>query len=58
MGAKLTINWKYFSLEQVNNQQGLQWKLGEQPDHYPSRGLRAFWAAEAARHPAARPNRC
>ena len=50
MGAKLTINWKYFSLEQVNSQQGPQWKIWEQPEDYPSRGLRAFRAAEAARH--------
>lgn len=49
MGPKLTINWKYFSLEQVNSQQGDQWKIWEQPEDYPSRGLRAFWAAEAAR---------
>jgi len=49
MGPKLTINWRYFSLEQVNNKQGPQWKIWEQPEDYPSRGLRAFWAAEAAR---------
>ncbi len=49
MGAKLTINWKYFSLEQVNSQQGPQWKIWEQPEDYPSRGLGAFRAAEAAR---------
>jgi len=49
LGPRLTINWRYFSLEQVNNKQGPQWKLWEQPDDYPSRGLRAFWAAEAAR---------
>ncbi len=49
MGAKLTTNWRYFSLEQVNNQQEPKWKIWEQPEDYPSRGLRAFWAAEAAR---------
>ena len=49
MGAKLTINWRYFSLEQVNSQQGPQWKIWEQPEDYPSRGLRAFRTAEAAR---------
>jgi len=49
MGPKLTINWKYFSLEQVNSQHGPQWKIWGQPEDYPSRGLRAFWAAEAAR---------
>ena len=46
----MTIDWKYFSLEQVNSQQGPDWKVWEQPGRYCSRGLRAFWAAEAARH--------
>ena len=50
IGSKLTINWRYFSLEQVNNQQGPQWKIWEQPKDYVSRGLHAFWAAEAARN--------
>ncbi len=49
MGPKLTIDWKYFSLEQVNSQQGPVWKVWEQAEDYPSRGLRAFWAAESAR---------
>ena len=49
MGGKLAINWKYFSLEQVNSQNGPDWKLWEQPEDYPSRGRRAFQAAEAAR---------
>jgi len=49
MGEKLSINWKYFSLEQVNNQNGPNWKLWEQPEDYPSRGRRAFLAAESAR---------
>lgn len=49
IGPTLTINWKYFSLEQVNSQQGPEWKIWEQPETYPSRGLRAFWAAEATR---------
>jgi len=49
MRSKLTINWRYFSLEQVNSQQGPEWKIWEQPEDYPSRGLRAFRAAEAAR---------
>ena len=43
------MNWKYFSLEQVNSQQGPEWKLWEQPEDYPSRGRNAFRAAEAAR---------
>jgi len=49
MGTKLIIDWKYFSLEQINSQQGPEWKIWEQPEGYPTRGLGAFWAAEAAR---------
>jgi len=49
IGPRLAVNWKYFSLEQVNSQQGAQWKIWEQPETYTGRGLRAFWAAEAAR---------
>ena len=49
IGSELTIIWKYFSLEQVNSQQKPEWKIWEQSEDYPSRGLRAFWAAEAAR---------
>jgi predicted DsbA family dithiol-disulfide isomerase len=45
---KLVVNWRYFSLEQVNSQQGPKWKIWEQPEGYQSRGLRAFQAAEAA----------
>ena len=48
-GHNLTVNWKYFSLEQVNSQQGSQWKIWDQPEDYPSRGLWAFRSAEAAR---------
>jgi len=33
----------------VNNQNGPDWKLWEQPEDYPSRGRQAFLAAEAAR---------
>ena len=50
VGEGLNVNWKYFSLEQVNNQENPQWKIWEQPETYPSRGLHAFWAAEASRH--------
>ena len=49
MGPTLAINWKYFSLEQVNNQQEPDWKIWDQPDDYPTRGVRAFRAAESAR---------
>ena len=48
-GDKLQVNWKNFSLEQTNNKQGDDWRIWEQPDDYPSRGLPAFRAAEAAR---------
>ena len=47
--SEITINWKYFSLEQVNSQQGPEWKIWEQSEDYPSRGLLAFSAAESAR---------
>ncbi|MDP6100999.1 MAG: DsbA family protein [Dehalococcoidia bacterium] len=46
---ELSIRWRYYSLEQANSQEGPGWKLWEQPDDYPSRGLWAFRAAEAAR---------
>ena len=49
MGPKVAINWKFFSLEQANSQQGPGWKIWGQPDEYSSRGLPAFRAAEAAR---------
>jgi len=49
IGQKLVVNWRYFSLEQANSQQGPQWKIWEQPEDYSSRGIRAFWSAEAAR---------
>jgi len=49
IGHEVEVNWHYFSLEQVNNKQGPQWKVWEQPEDYASRGLPAFRAAEAAR---------
>ncbi len=49
IGTRLNVNWRYFSLEQINNPQGSQWKIWEQSEDYASRGLHAFWAAEAAR---------
>lgn len=49
IGAKLTINWRYFSLEQINNDEGPEWKVWLQSADYPGRGLNAFRAAEAAR---------
>ncbi len=47
--AKLVLNWRYFSLEQVDNDEGPEWKIWEQSLDYPVRGLLAFCAAEAAR---------
>lgn len=49
LGAGLEIDWRYFSLEQVNNENGPDWKLWEQPPEYESRGRLAFQAAEASR---------
>ena len=54
--GQLDINWRYFSLYQVNHDGDRSWRIWEQPlvdagwqerDYAPS--LRAFWAAEAAR---------
>jgi len=50
LGPKLTVNWRYFSLEQVSSKEGPEWKLWEQPQGYTSRGRNAFHAAEAARN--------
>lgn len=56
MPDQLEVNWRYFSLYQVNHEGDSTWKIWQQPttDHNwqernyaPS--LRAFWAAEAAR---------
>ena len=49
IGSSLAVEWRYFSLEQANNQQGPHWKIWEQPEEYVSRGLAAFRAAEASR---------
>lgn len=45
----LELHWRYFSLEQVNQKHGPDWKLWEQPESYPSRGRLAWKGAEAAR---------
>ena len=47
--TQLTVNWRYFSLEQVNSDKGPGWKIWEQDEDYPSKGLLAFKTAEAAR---------
>lgn len=48
-GDRLQVNWKNFSLEQINSTRGPDWKVWEQPDDFPSRGLPSARAAEAAR---------
>ena len=48
-GDQLDINWRGFLLEQVNNKQGPDWKVWEQPDDYEFRGLWALRAGEAAK---------
>ena len=45
----MVINWKYFSLEQVNRRPGHGQKIWELPEDSPAPGWRAFRAAEAAR---------
>jgi predicted DsbA family dithiol-disulfide isomerase len=45
---KLKINWRYFPLEQVNSDQDPAWKVWEQPDDFPSRGMEMFRGALAA----------
>ena len=49
LGSSLVLNWRYFSLEQVNSNKGPDWEIWEQPLDYPGGGLPAFRAAEAAR---------
>jgi len=46
--VKLKVNWRYFPLEQVNSDQGPEWKLWEQPDDFVSRGMEMFRGALAA----------
>ena len=45
----LEIEWKNFSLEQVNSKEGPDWKVWEQPDVTERRSLLAQIAAEASR---------
>ncbi len=49
LGDKLKVSWRYFSLEQVNNKFGPEWKLWDQPESYPSRSRLCWKGAEAAR---------
>ena len=46
---RLQVNWRRFSLEQVNSKKEPDWKIWEQDESYLSRGMPAFRAAEAAR---------
>lgn len=53
---ELVIDWRYFSLEQVNVPADSDWRLWEQSPDYAGfngwnkyRGLNAFWATEAVR---------
>ena len=45
---KLKVNWRFFPLEQVNSDQDPAWKVWEQPDDFPSRGMEMFRGALAA----------
>ena len=45
----LEITWKTFSLEQANQKIGPSWVIWDQPDDYPTKGLWALRAAEAAK---------
>jgi 2-hydroxychromene-2-carboxylate isomerase len=45
----LQVNWRCFSIEQVNAGLGPEWKLWEQPAEYPSYGLLGLRAGVAAR---------
>lgn len=49
LGDDLKVRWRYFSLEQVNQRIGPDWKLWEQPESYPSDARLAWKGAEAAR---------
>lgn len=44
------MNWRNFSLEQINNKNGEDWKIWEQPDDFKTRGFWALRANEAARN--------
>ena len=48
-GDNLDVNWKNFSLQQVNSKEGPEWKVWEQVDLHEARSLLSSVAAEAAR---------
>ncbi len=43
------MEWRWFSLEQVNSVEGPEWKVWDEPPGFRSRSLLAFKAGEAAR---------
>ncbi len=48
-GDDLDINWRHFSLEQINSRSGPDWKVWEQKDLREARALLASVAGEAAK---------
>ena len=46
---RILVNWKSFSLEQVNGTNGPEWKVWDQPDTYESRSLTSLKAGKAAK---------
>ena len=48
-GDDLEINWRHFSLEQINSKEGPDWKVWEQMDAREARALLASVAGEAAK---------
>ena len=49
LGDDLDITWKNFSLEQINNKEGDDWKVWEQKSLHEARALLASVAGEAAK---------
>jgi predicted DsbA family dithiol-disulfide isomerase len=48
LGGSLVVNWRFFPLEQVNSENGPDWKVWEQPVEHRTRGWEGFRAAVAA----------
>ena len=48
-GDNLQINWRHFSLEQINSRNGPDWKVWEQMDVREARALLSSVAGEAAK---------
>ena len=46
---RIHVNWKSFSLEQVNGTNGPEWKVWDQLDTYESRSLTSLRAGKAAK---------